>query len=110
MPGDGGDDAMQTASTARYWMMRQLPQTALCQDADVRRDMPLPLACTAVPGTGTQLANDDVCGLKEGGHNPSSLRTWYGREYGPSNVSMIFIRPPQHGQGGGLNGDAGSDS
>ena len=34
-------------------------------------------------------------------YKASSLRTRYGRESGPSNVSMIFMRPPQQGHGGG---------
>src|SRR5262249_27127287 len=35
------------------------------------------------------------------GYKPSSFRTWEGGESGPSNVSMMIMRPPQHGQGGG---------
>lgn len=43
-------------------------------------------------------------------HELSALRAWNGREYGPSKVSMVCMRPPQHGQGGGSDADAGSAS
>src|SRR5260370_31194501 len=33
-------------------------------------------------------------------HELSTLWAWNGREYVPPKLSMIFMRPPQHGHGG----------